>query len=78
MGGRCTVSKYRSLVKKRKKESTAVKLKASYYVGLPNKQGKNKTLENLSTANALQLEAARRRTVPIRFNSSPVPSLKSF
>jgi len=37
MGGRSMVSKYRSLVKKRKKESTAVKLKASDYVGLPNK-----------------------------------------
>ena len=27
-----------------------------------------KELENVSIANALQLEAARRRTVPIRFN----------
>ena len=27
-----------------------------------------KTLENVSIANALQLEAARRRAVPIRFN----------
>ena len=35
-------------------------------------------LENVAIANALQLEAARRRTVPIRFNSSPVPSLKSL
>jgi len=33
-------------------------------------------LENVAIANALQLEAARRRAVPIRFNSSPVPSLK--
>jgi len=35
-------------------------------------------LENVATANALQLEAARRRAVPIRCNSSPVPSLKSL
>ena len=34
-------------------------------------------LENVAIANALQLEAARRRAVPIRFNTSPVPSLKS-
>ena len=32
----------------------------------------------MANANALQPEAARRRAVPIRFNSSPVPSLKSF
>ena len=31
----------------------------------------------MAIANALQLEAARRRAVPIRFNSSPVPSLNS-
>jgi len=35
-------------------------------------------LENVSTANALQLEAARRRAVPIPFNTSPVASLKSL
>ena len=36
-------------------------------------------LENMAIiANALQLEAARRRAVPIRFNSSPTPSLKSL
>jgi len=35
-------------------------------------------LENVAFANALQLQAARRRAVPIRFNSSPVPSLKSL
>ena len=35
-------------------------------------------LENVAIANALQLEAARRRAVPLRFNSSPVPSLKSL
>ena len=35
-------------------------------------------LENVSTANALQLEAARRRAVPIRFYTSPVASLKSL
>ena len=35
-------------------------------------------LENVAIANVLQLEAARRRAVPMRFNSSPVPSLKSF
>ena len=34
-------------------------------------------LENVAIANALQLEAARRRAVPIRFNTSPVPSLNS-
>ena len=34
--------------------------------------------ENVAIANALQLEAARRRAVPICFNSSPVPSLKSL
>ena len=32
----------------------------------------------MSTANALQLEAGRRRTVPIRFYTSPVASLKSL
>ena len=31
--------------------------------------GLEKKLENVSIANALQLEAVRRRTVPIRFNS---------
>jgi len=35
-------------------------------------------LENVAIANALQLEAARRRAVPIRFNTSPVPSLNSL
>ena len=35
-----------------------------------------KKLENVSIAKALQLEAARRRAVPIRFNTSPVASLK--
>ena len=35
-------------------------------------------LENVSTANALQLEAGRRRAVPIRFNTSLVTSLKSL
>ena len=34
-------------------------------------------LENVAIANALQLEAARRRAVPIHCNSSPVPSLNS-
>ena len=37
-----------------------------------------KELENVAIANALQLEAARRRAVPIRFNTSPVASLKSL
>ena len=37
-----------------------------------------KTLENVSTANALQLEAGRRRSVRIRFYTSPVASLKSL
>jgi len=35
-------------------------------------------LENVSLANALQLEAARRRAVPIRFNYVAVASLKSL
>ena len=35
-------------------------------------------LENVAIANALQLEAARRRAVPIRFNSSPVAVLERF
>jgi len=35
-------------------------------------------LENVSIANALQLEAARRGTLPIRFYTSPVSSLKSL
>ena len=35
-------------------------------------------LENVSTANALQLEAGWRRSVPIRFYTSPVTSLKSL
>ena len=35
-------------------------------------------LETVAIANALQLEAARRRAAPIRFNSSPVPSLRSL
>ena len=35
-------------------------------------------LENVAIAKALQLEAARRRAVPIRFNTSPVASLKSL
>ena len=40
----------------------------------------NKTiiLENVAIANALQLEAARRRAVRIRFNTSPVASFKSL
>ena len=33
-------------------------------------------LENVTIANALQLEAARRRAVPIRFNTSAVASFK--
>jgi len=36
------------------------------------------TIENAAIANASQLQTARRRAVPIRFNSSPVPSLKSL
>ena len=32
----------------------------------------------MAIANALQLEAARRRAVPIRFNFVPVQSLNSF
>ena len=39
---------------------------------------KKEKLENVSTANALQLEAARRLAVPIRFYTSPVASLKSL
>jgi len=39
---------------------------------------KNKELENVAIANALQLEAARRRAVPIRFNTSPLTSSKSL
>ena len=35
-------------------------------------------LENVSIANALQLEAARRRAVPFPFYTSPVASLKSL
>ena len=35
-------------------------------------------LENVSMANALQLEAARRHTLPVRFYTSPVASLKSL
>ena len=35
-------------------------------------------LENVSTANALQLEAGGRRAVPIRFNTSLVASLNSL
>ena len=36
------------------------------------------SVEYVAIANALQLEAARRRTVPIPFNTSPVASLKSL
>ena len=39
---------------------------------------KRKILENVAMANALQLEAARRRAGPIPFNTSPVASLKSL
>jgi len=39
---------------------------------------KRNKLENVSIANALQLEAARRRAVPIRFYTLPVASLKSI
>ena len=35
-------------------------------------------LENVAIANALQLEAARRRAGPIPFNTSPLASLKSL
>jgi len=35
-------------------------------------------LENVLTANALQLEADRRRSVPIGFYTSPVAGLKSL
>ena len=45
---------------------------------VPVKKEKKRKLENVSIANALQLEAARRRTVPIRFYTSPVASLKSL
>ena len=47
-------------------KSTAVKLKA-----VPTTSGclkKERRLENVAIANALQLEAARRRSVPLRFN----------
>ena len=64
------VSKYRSLVKKRKKESTAVKLKASDYVGLPKK--KESTAVNLKAVptesgclkmhNSVTLTAVTKRT----------------
>jgi len=37
-----------------------------------------KTLENVAIANALQLEAARRRAVPIRFNFVARVSLNSL
>ena len=57
---------------KKIKKRTGVKLKASDYVGLPKK------LENVSTANALQLKAGRRRSVPVSFYASPVASLKSL
>ena len=40
--------------------------------------GKLRKLENVSIAKALQLEAARRRSVPIGFYTSPVASLKSL
>jgi len=46
-------------------------------VWLSERRVKNK-LENVSTANALQLEAGRRRAFPIRFNTSLVASLKSL
>jgi len=39
---------------------------------------KKKRLENVAIAKTLQLEAARRRAVPICFNTSPVASLKSL
>jgi len=39
---------------------------------------KRKILENVAMANALQLEAARRRAGPIPFNTSPAASLKSL
>ena len=35
-------------------------------------------LENVAIANALKLEAAQCRAIPIRFNTSPVASLKSL
>ena len=35
-------------------------------------------LENVVIANALQLEAARRRAGPMPFNTSPLSSLKSL
>ena len=35
-------------------------------------------LENVSTANAFQLDAGRRRAVPILFYTSPLASLKSL
>ena len=37
-----------------------------------------KRTRNMAIAKALQFEAARRRAVPIRFNVSPVASLKSL
>ena len=43
-----------------------------------SKNLENFELENVSTANALQLEAGRRRSVPIRFYTSPVASFKSL
>ena len=40
------------------------------------KNALTKKLENVAIANALQLEAARCRPVPVRFNTSPVASFK--
>ena len=42
------------------------------------KEDTKNELENVTIANALQLEAARRRAVPMRFNTSRVASFKSL
>jgi len=49
------------------------------FIGPPcTSRQKNWELENVAIANALQVEAARRCTVPICFNTSPMASFKSL
>ena len=50
----------------------------SVYCLIANRHGRPIVVKSRKRVNALQLEAARRRAVPIRFNTSRVASLKSL
>jgi len=59
-------------------EILSVRLSNACIVTKRKHLAKKVQLDNVAIANALQLEAARRRAGPIPFNMSPVASLKSL